>query len=576
MSPYAGTSGGVEPDAIALYRFQATSNDQLSIDKGAKLLIKATLNGWYVGQEIGREALGIFPANYVQKLEKSEVVAARTASVAKSEHINGARAIGGGAVEDEGSEQSYRYKQHASTTTTATTQHTATAASEASSHWAIIGRVTALYDFHSTTADTLSFNQGDEIAVVKDIKGWWAGSVVGREGKLGLVPSNYCTALRPEAAVMGGAGAVVMPSNLPPPQSLLQQPGHLFSGAQVTALSYHAQQRHPCHSSSPPHDLTLFCASHVLSEQDVEHLHTAVSSWKAQRYSSSSASVPLWLSVSFDNNIAQDERKDICDSITALASRRLVFISCKTQKSQFEHFTLLTKRYTDKYHGADLTRHWVAFLDGHDSIGSGRMECFMDAISAVARGTPPDHQPASYRVSQVITMPHQEGVDADSTHEYWQHALTIKVFEWFLHKMPAMLLKSRLADRFFCHSIKPVNRTRRLEKHPTVSISTISFTSAEERRDAAYICLRSSSMRQNEQSSVEHPNLRQSLDLYLADAGTLCSEDGFTQHHRILNEQTGSAPANLNSLRQCWQDASDAVAAVLHLPLIYVHFGEHR
>ena len=79
--------GGVEPDAIALYRFQATSNDQLSFDKGAKLLIKATLNGWYVGQEIGREALGIFPANYVQKLDKSEAVAAAAVagSVVKAE-----------------------------------------------------------------------------------------------------------------------------------------------------------------------------------------------------------------------------------------------------------------------------------------------------------------------------------------------------------------------------------------------------------------------------------------------------------------------------------------------------------
>lgn len=219
--PAAGVAvGGVEPDAIALYRFTATSNDQLSFDKDAKLLIKATLNGWYVGQEIGREALGIFPANYVQKIEKSEAVSA--AAVVKGEE-SGSGKVGSVVVDDDsnGSEQSYRYQQRnttldtplsstattttiPTTSTTATTQQT-TAASEAS---VVIGRVTALYDFHSTTAENLSFNKNDEIAVVKEIKGWWAGSVVGREGKLGLVPSNYCTALRPEPAVAGGLGAV--------------------------------------------------------------------------------------------------------------------------------------------------------------------------------------------------------------------------------------------------------------------------------------------------------------------------------------------------------------------------------
>ena len=211
-SANAPLAGGVEPDAIALYRFQATSADQLSFDKGAKLLIKATLNGWYVGQEIGRDALGIFPANYVQKLDKPEAVTPVAASVAavQAEELTGGRASGVVVGDETGNEQSYHYKQRQDGATSAaanstSTQQQTSAAGEAS---VVIGRVTALYDFHSTTADSLSFSKGDEIDVVKEIKGWWAGSVVGRDGKLGLVPSNYCTPLQPEPAAAQGAGVV--------------------------------------------------------------------------------------------------------------------------------------------------------------------------------------------------------------------------------------------------------------------------------------------------------------------------------------------------------------------------------
>ena len=224
----AAPVNGVEPDAIALFKFTAASTDQLSFDKGAKLIIKATLNGWYVGQEIGKQALGIFPANYVQKVDKEPPMSTAAAAPLTS-------GSGGGVGRDVGvvdDEPSYRYSTKSlegpiaaaattaavsagsttgstasslssapisSTSSASSSSASSAASSSASSASApsgvpkIIGRVTALYDYHSTTPENLSFSKGEVIPVVKEIKGWWAGYL---HGKLGLVPSNYCSPLR--------------------------------------------------------------------------------------------------------------------------------------------------------------------------------------------------------------------------------------------------------------------------------------------------------------------------------------------------------------------------------------------
>ena len=234
-SSAAGNSApvdGVEPDAVALFKFTATSHDQLSFDKGAKLAIKATLNGWYVGQEIGKPALGIFPANYVQKREKDDKGAAlgnggSQAGLAKSEEARKEQAAvavagaGAGAlVADDGAEPSWRYnKAKVAESPAFSSAGTPLTPSSPSNAPKVIGHVTALYDYHSTTPENLSFSKGDVIPVVKEIKGWWAGLL---DGKLGLVPSNYCTPFRPvdgagndsaaPVATVGMAGAALMSS----------------------------------------------------------------------------------------------------------------------------------------------------------------------------------------------------------------------------------------------------------------------------------------------------------------------------------------------------------------------------
>ena len=205
-SPATSSSvASVEHDAIALYRFTATSSDQLSFEKGAKLIIRnARLNGWYVGAVLGKDGpgpLGIFPANYVQRVERDQPGTAA-----------GPGAAGKGVEEQkqaDDEERSYRYRQQrlsggsdasaAIPTSVSSPSLSSPSGSAVSSSAPIIGRVTALYDFESTTAENLSFHRGDEIAVVKEIKGWWAGFMVGKD-KLGLVPSNYCSPFRPEPA----------------------------------------------------------------------------------------------------------------------------------------------------------------------------------------------------------------------------------------------------------------------------------------------------------------------------------------------------------------------------------------
>ena len=339
----------------------------------------------------------------------------------------------------------------------------------------------------------------------------------------------------------------------------------------------------PEHPTSPPrvvsHKLTLLCWFHFTVESDVQYLVAAVSSWKDQKYSSKGAVVPLWLSISFADDVNEAMRQNVGRTIASLASQHLVLVSCKTHKTQFEHLALLTNRYVAKHPGADLTRHWLAFLNGSDTMGPHRMECFMKWIPRLSCEPPPNHDLASYHVSQVITMPHRQSADGGSAQLYWQHAVTVQVFDWFLKGTSSVLLNNILADVFFCHSLHPSRCAQVRDKHPAVSTPTIAFSSAEEARGAAYRCCTSPWPRAQPQQPAltDRDSVRRSLYHYLADAGQSCSENGFIRCQRLLTEQQDrGTPSNLVFFRQCWQEESATILAVLRLPLIYHQFGRKR
>ena len=52
----------------------------------------------------------------------------------------------------------------------------------------IIDQVIALYDFQSTTPETISFNKDAIINILEKSGDWWLGEY---NGKIGLLPYNY-------------------------------------------------------------------------------------------------------------------------------------------------------------------------------------------------------------------------------------------------------------------------------------------------------------------------------------------------------------------------------------------------
>jgi hypothetical protein len=49
-----------------------------------------------------------------------------------------------------------------------------------------------MYAYQAAIAEELSFAKGDILAILKlQDDGWWEAEVTGKNGRLGLVPSNY-------------------------------------------------------------------------------------------------------------------------------------------------------------------------------------------------------------------------------------------------------------------------------------------------------------------------------------------------------------------------------------------------
>ena len=88
--------------------------------------------------------------------------------------------------------------QDAATATLASTSPpTFSLTSSSSSSLRLLGRVTAVRDYHASGGDALSFTKGEVIPVVQDVRGWWVGHL---HGRLGLVPSTHCSSLQPASA----------------------------------------------------------------------------------------------------------------------------------------------------------------------------------------------------------------------------------------------------------------------------------------------------------------------------------------------------------------------------------------
>lgn len=50
----------------------------------------------------------------------------------------------------------------------------------------------AMYMYQAAIPEELSFTKGDTLAVLRhQDDGWWEAEVVGKQGRIGLVPSNY-------------------------------------------------------------------------------------------------------------------------------------------------------------------------------------------------------------------------------------------------------------------------------------------------------------------------------------------------------------------------------------------------
>lgn len=58
-----------EPIFLAKYQYKATAPDELSFDKGAKIILieKEDEEGWWKGK-VG-EQVGLFPSNYVKQVK---------------------------------------------------------------------------------------------------------------------------------------------------------------------------------------------------------------------------------------------------------------------------------------------------------------------------------------------------------------------------------------------------------------------------------------------------------------------------------------------------------------------------
>lgn len=193
--------------------------------------------------------------------------------------------------------------------------------------------------------------------------------------------------------------------------------------------------------------LSIFCASHITSEMDFQHVIRMFESIRNQTYRTK-----LWISVSHapnqDYNVTGNWLQEHVPAGTHL-------IRAKSKKSQFEHFNLLMSAYIAKHDvtgsGGDMSNQWISFIDDDDTIGMGRMQQFSHLI----RTSTILFDSMFLREAVEIQRPDSDDPEVAATPEYWDFCVTARLLRWWLHRAGPLVRQSQFADMFFNFFLVP-------------------------------------------------------------------------------------------------------------------------
>jgi hypothetical protein len=153
--------------AVALYDFKATRSDQLSFNKGDKIVItEKRESGWWRGELNG--VSGLVPSNYIKEELSPQNSSAQN-------------------LRREEFKETQRSSLVNSGTSTSTSGYTSVGTTSPS---ASLGEVVvAQFNYTPSGPGQLALKRGDQIVVLeKPHNGWWRGEC---NGNVGIFPSNY-------------------------------------------------------------------------------------------------------------------------------------------------------------------------------------------------------------------------------------------------------------------------------------------------------------------------------------------------------------------------------------------------
>ena len=202
--------------------------------------------------------------------------------------------------------------------------------------------------------------------------------------------------------------------------------------------------------------LSIFCASHISTDDNFRHVQAMIASVQAQ-----AVRTKLWISVSHSDDLNHNETQQWLIKQLPGGSHCVV---ANSRKSQFEHFQLLVNAYIKHHPSATTTTsafdHWISFIDDDDTIGPQRIAAFLQLIPRSIRrrlklppfndvpGTVPAHE-------QVIIVDSRE---PDQT-EYWQFAVTARLLSWWFDHTGPLLWRNMHADIFLSNFLRSFSPT---------------------------------------------------------------------------------------------------------------------
>ncbi|XP_045103346.1 intersectin-2-like isoform X19 [Portunus trituberculatus] len=181
LMPNQGSKGKKPEIASVLAPYDATSSNQLSLQRGQLVMIrKKTASGWWEGelQAKGKKRqIGWFPATYVKVLGGSSRSTPVSMELTNKED----------APPDLSQLSPSSGNPHTQVTVTPPTDEPMKGPNDASNGFA--EQVEALYPYTAMNEDELTFEAGAIISVIdKEDAAWWKGTL---EGAIGVFPSNY-------------------------------------------------------------------------------------------------------------------------------------------------------------------------------------------------------------------------------------------------------------------------------------------------------------------------------------------------------------------------------------------------